>query len=512
MIRINVDARALQDENYATKGIGQHTIFVASLLRGIGGAVVGAVTDPLVKLMRREHESAFDLGSFWLDRLEGDVFLNPSPLTHDSAPFVAAARRGMRTGAIIHDFIPLRQRTLQGEEWHYYQYLLGTLNNYDFLVANSDFTETEIRTFLPDYTGAITTLHCRSRFVRDAPPPPSVQPGERQALRQLRGLRYAFVATADDPRKNPELAIQAAAALRSIGLRLVVGGGLTERTRRHLMTAFPDQAFLAEPIFLPRLTDGELVQVYQNAELVIVPSRDEGFSLPIAEAIALGVPVIASRIPAHAEQILHGSLLFEPDRAAELIAAARFALDIGDQPSVDGAYRWFDHAREAADFQALVTAAPSSRASTGRHDPQARGIIVGPAFDKPTGIATYDRLLMDECRKRGLAVDYVDVDDLDSERFHAWLLRHQFRDIIYVIGNNNVFHTRCFTALLNIPGECVLHDSRMFEFLLNRYGPHKIVEMWARHHPSKPIDVATVVDWTLGKLQRFRLGTLCADF
>ena len=58
------------------------------------------------------------------------------------------------------------------------------------------------------------------------------------------------------------------------------------------------------------MPEPELLALYRDALCVLVPSRDEGFSLPIVEAMASGVPVLASRIPAHEE------LLRDP--AAEL--------------------------------------------------------------------------------------------------------------------------------------------------------------------------------------------------
>jgi hypothetical protein len=66
------------------------------------------------------------------------------------------------------------------------------------------------------------------------------------------------------------------------------------------------------------------------------------------------------------------------------------------------------------------------------------------------------------------------------------------------MGNNNIHHTRCFIALRNVPGPCILHDSRLFEFLLNREGPHRIAELCNLLHPAAAaIDVDTITDWQL---------------
>jgi glycosyltransferase involved in cell wall biosynthesis len=65
--------------------------------------------------------------------------------------------------------------------------------------------------------------------------------------------------------------------------------------------------------------------LYRAANAVVVPSRWEGFSFPVAEGLSVGTGVIASDIPAHQEFDVDGVLRYRPEDAqalADLMCAA----------------------------------------------------------------------------------------------------------------------------------------------------------------------------------------------
>ena len=68
-------------------------------------------------------------------------------------------------------------------------------------------------------------------------------------------------------------------------------------------------------------------ELYEGARLVVQPSFEEGFGLPVLEAMAVGVPVIAADRGALPEVLGDAGLLVDPGQPAQLAAAIRRLLD-----------------------------------------------------------------------------------------------------------------------------------------------------------------------------------------
>jgi glycosyltransferase involved in cell wall biosynthesis len=95
---------------------------------------------------------------------------------------------------------------------------------------------------------------------------------------------YLLLAGSIEERKNPLLAAEAA---RAAGRTLVVVGpardaALVAELRRRGADV---RGFVAQE---------ELVRLYQEAAALLVPTRYEGFGLPVVEAMASGTPVVAT--------------------------------------------------------------------------------------------------------------------------------------------------------------------------------------------------------------------------
>jgi len=78
-----------------------------------------------------------------------------------------------------------------------------------------------------------------------------------------------------------------------------------------------------------RVESDDLVRLYREAAVVVVPSRYEGFGLPAVEAMACGTPVIATRAGALTEvmQLTEGGLLAERDDPDSIATGVRTLLE-----------------------------------------------------------------------------------------------------------------------------------------------------------------------------------------
>ena len=99
--------------------------------------------------------------------------------------------------------------------------------------------------------------------------------------------------------------------------------------------------------------DADVASLYAGANLVVMPSRAEGFGLPVLEAMTLGVPVITSDDPAMREVGGGAAYLFPVGDPTALGAAIERVLgdttlraqmiDQGKARALD--FDWLDTAR-----------------------------------------------------------------------------------------------------------------------------------------------------------------------
>ena len=143
------------------------------------------------------------------------------------------------------------------------------------------------------------------------------------AVKKVPG-RIMTTASSDVPMKGLLPLLEGLAKLRTEhdGAHLVVVGRLREGST---IPAALDRLGLNQAVrFVSGVSDQAIVDLYAEAQLAVVPSLYEGFSLPAIEAMACGVPLIATTggaLPEVAGPSGESALLVEPDDPGALANA-----------------------------------------------------------------------------------------------------------------------------------------------------------------------------------------------
>jgi glycosyltransferase involved in cell wall biosynthesis len=74
-------------------------------------------------------------------------------------------------------------------------------------------------------------------------------------------------------------------------------------------------------IFKGYVSDIELISLYQNAKVFVYPSLNEGFGLPVVEAMACGCPVVTSHLSSLPEVAGKAALLVDPHNTNDIACA-----------------------------------------------------------------------------------------------------------------------------------------------------------------------------------------------
>jgi glycosyltransferase involved in cell wall biosynthesis len=172
----------------------------------------------------------------------------------------------------------------------YYHWLIPrVLKSSRHIITVSEFSKREISEFYHIDPKHITVVPNASTF--KARPSVLAEPARHRPY-------FLFVGSLD-PRKNLISLLKAfnSAQLKDIDL-VVVGAGHASFATSTEIDAFRQHDNI---VFTGYISDEELQNYYAGALALINPSFYEGFGLPIAEALSMGCPVLASAIDAFKE-------------------------------------------------------------------------------------------------------------------------------------------------------------------------------------------------------------------
>lgn len=170
----------------------------------------------------------------------------------------------------------------------------------------------DVITVSPYTASALKEIEPQARVRGVLQPPVDLarfQPGPR---RSAPPFRVGFVGRLDDPRKNVELLVLAMAELRRRGVKAeaYLLGGAPPAAVSDLIAKHN----LADAVSIyPFASEDDLVSFYRSLDVFVIPSHQEGLAVVGLEAMACGVPVVATRCGGPSAYVVEGETGFQVD-------------------------------------------------------------------------------------------------------------------------------------------------------------------------------------------------------
>ncbi len=495
MSGIILDVQALQSPAYARRGIGRY------------------VAD-LVRTLEREHAGI--VGHYvWNDRLEfgeplaeldaelglGGRLVPSSALRgctvdvlHVPAPFAPLQRaddeaiaygdwavpvRARRLVLTVHDLIPWRHPEIYLADLRVrarYHHRLAMLPTADAIVADSEATARDVIELAGVAPGRVVVggAGVGERFV------PPTRP-RSELLADLAGVLppatdgFVLAAGALDWRKNLDGALAAYAMLPAEvrdAYPIVLAAPLYADDRSAVERLATELGIVGRVIAPGFVDDDTLVRLYQAASVVVVPSRLEGFGLPVVEARACGARTICSDTSSLVEVLPEPAARFDPDRPDDIARCVLAALTDPDYQALldavpEAPYSWSLTAARTVAAYAGGGPAPATLRVGDTHT--TIGVVThlppaasGVADHSERLVAALDALPGVRVEAFNPAVPHrsprapgVRVHHLAAlhERWASGALDH----VLYCVGNGTM-HRPLVDAMRTVPGAVFLHD------------------------------------------------------
>ncbi|MFC0239695.1 glycosyltransferase [Rhodopseudomonas telluris] len=268
---------------------------------------------------------AADLGESWL------IIPEVTHLTYQARPatleiLLYARRFRMRTAAIVYDLIPLKRpefAEIKQTHSEYLQHLFFA----DVLIPISDSAGRDLDHF---YRHTATELVGRAPLIRPLKLPYELASIERSAFPEREGSDLILSVGTVEPRKNQVALIRAFGKVQErrpeLALRLKIVGNVHPIVRAEVDALSAEVSGVELLNYVP---EPDLHALYQEALFTVFPSVEEGYGLPIAESLWLGVPCLCANFGSMQEVAEGGGALVidTNDEAALTDALERLAVD-----------------------------------------------------------------------------------------------------------------------------------------------------------------------------------------
>ena len=278
----------------------------------------------------------------------GDIFLGLDLAAHRLSRHQRQLARWRRAGAsiniVIYDLLPLQHPHWfphsTGRNFRKWIGVVGRLSDRAICISQqvaSDFHAWLAASKVARRDAITVTVMPLSGAVDATNPSCGIGDKGRAAIARAERARTILMVGTIEPRKGHDCVLDAMEYLWQTQAAdapdvLIVGrpGWRTEAMQARLaaLEARADHRLT----WLSRASDELLAALYARAALVIMPSRGEGFGLPIVEALRQGRKVLARDLPVFRELARPGLFYFDDDSPAALAGSILATLQEADPP------------------------------------------------------------------------------------------------------------------------------------------------------------------------------------
>ncbi len=317
-MRVGIDARLVY---YSQAGIGQYILHLAKWLAQIDGA------NEYVLLQSRKDQTTiieranFRRVSLWTpshhrfeqQALPAEIARLGLDLLH-SPDFIPPFRANCRTVITVHDlaFLVFPQ-FLTSQSARYYGQIDQAVRRADHIIADSESTRRDVLRMLGAPPHKVSVVYLAANPIYR--PIPLAQ--SRRRVGDRFGLTGDFILTVGtiEPRKNLATLLRAFRQLLDaykldVELALVGGQGWLYDEIPSLVR---DLRLTERAHFLGRVSNEDLLHLYNAAGALAHPAFYEGFGLPPLEAMSCGTPVIVTNSSSLPEVVGDAGLLVEAE-------------------------------------------------------------------------------------------------------------------------------------------------------------------------------------------------------
>ena len=315
------------DARWLSTGIGTYTFNVLSRVKTCGEVYLRALTLPQHRAKLEPFCDRVDIvnaGIYTLrEQIEVPIAAKQSTVLHVphyNAPLLYSGALLVSILDLTHILDETFRRTLKSRLYARPMFHLAA-RRAAHIFTLSEYSKRRIHETLGVPNEKVTVTHCGVS--------PQFKPRDKESARAMVrrefGLDSRFVLYIGNlkPHKNVPTLLRAYADLRAhneIEQKLLIVGD-DPRGRSQSQTLAHRLRIQDSVTFVPFVSEQLLPMVYAAADLLVFPSFEEGFGLPIIEAMACGTPVVSSNAASMPEVAGDAAVMFDP-RNGEALAHA----------------------------------------------------------------------------------------------------------------------------------------------------------------------------------------------